>query len=275
MLPLRSILLKLEPLLAACLCALPAARSSLYCSYFGKPEICLPQRIYRLLREGNHLNVPARPDRFSERPHQAHLDMPDFVYLLPFHFLNSSILVEAWFAAPSFRERRELIIWPSFVDTSSKYSLPISRVWSFEEIPQDLWTRTRSSGAGNKLPRLQLHPTFEHIFLLLKNAIRYDNIRVKWRVRYRLQLQSATTRDSRIEFQRRLLYSLIFGDVRDVIGHQPRGTIFPYNVTSTVEDAGNHNLVARAGRSVSKHRGRARRRNSDIFGECRGQRDGM
>ena len=240
MLPLRSILLKLEPLLAACLCALPEARPSLYNSFFGKPEIRLPARIYLLLREGNHLNVPVRPDRFCERPHTAHLDMPDFVYHLPFHFMNSSILVEAWFAAPSIRERRELIVWPPFVDSSSKHSLPISRVWSFEEIPQDLVTRTRS-GAGNRVPRLQLHPNLEHIFLLLQNAIRYDNIRVKWRVRYQLQLQALqsampASRVSRIEFQRRLIFSLIFGDVRDVISHQPRGTVVPYNVTSTVED---------------------------------------
>ena len=240
MLPFRSFLLKLEPLLAACLCALPEARSSLYASHFGVSEIKLPQRIYPLLREGNHLNVPVHPNRFSERPSIAHLDMPDFVYLLPFHFMNSSILVEAWFAAPSIEERRNLIEWPPFVDTSSTYSLPISRIWSFAEIPADLWTRTASGAAGRKLPVLQLHPNIEHIYSLLQRAIQYDNIRVKWRVRYQTLLDAAaTSTHRRIEFpafQKRLILSLILGDVRDVIGYRPPGTIMPYNITSTVDE---------------------------------------
>jgi hypothetical protein len=162
--------------------------------------------------------------------------MPDFVYLVPFHFLNSSILVEAWFAAPTFRERRELIDWPTYVDTSSKHRLPISRVWSYEEMPPDLYRRT---GSGNrKTPRLQLHPNLELIYSLLKKAIRHGNIRIKWRVRYQVLLTQAAAKSlaCRIETQRRLFLSLIFGDVRDLVNYHPPGTILPYDVTSTVEE---------------------------------------
>jgi hypothetical protein len=162
--------------------------------------------------------------------------MPDFVYLLPFHFLNSSIMVEAWFAAPSIRERRQLIVWPPFIDTSSKYSLPIDRVWSFEELDlyPDIWRRTRSGSAGRI--RLQLHPNLQYIYVLLKKAIRHDNIRIKWRQRYAILLQSAVTTQARIDMKRRLCFSLIFGDTRDLVNYRPPGTVFAYNVTSTVEE---------------------------------------
>jgi hypothetical protein len=155
---------------------------------------------------------------------------------LPFDFLNSSILVEAWFAAPSLRERRDLIQWPPFIDTSSKYHLPIDRVWSYEELGTraDLWRRT---GSGNcKTPRLQLHPNLQSIYVLLRQAIRHDNVRVKWRVRYSLLLQQASSISIKFDIQRRLLFSLILGDTRDLINYQPRGTVFPYNVTSTVDE---------------------------------------
>ena len=161
--------------------------------------------------------------------------MPDFMCLLPFHFMNSSILVEAWFAALSIEERRELIEWPPFVDTSSTHSLHISRIWSFADIPTDLWTRTASGSSGRKLPVLQLHPNIEHIYSLLQRAIRCDNIRVKWRVRYQTLLDAAAGTEHQL-LLKRLILSLIFGDVRDVIGHRPPGTIMPYNITSTVDE---------------------------------------
>ena len=235
-LPLRTMLMKLEVLLAACLCAHPDARLMVLAPYFARPETSICPRIYLLLRGGNHLNVPVRPYNHYQRPNAAHLDMPDFVYLVPFHFLNSSILVEAWFAAPTFRERRELIDWPTYVDTSSKHRLPISRVWNYEEMPPDLYRRT---GSGNrKTPRLQLHPNLELIYSLLKKAIRHGNIRIKWRVRYQLLLNQAAAKSlaCRIETQRRLFLSLIFGDVRDLVNYHPPGTIRPYDITSTVEE---------------------------------------
>jgi ribonuclease HI len=235
-LQLRTLLLKLEVLLAACLCAHSEARLSILASYFSKPTHCITYRLYSILREGNPLNIPVTAHNHSERPISAHLDMPDFVYSLPFDFLNSSILVEAWFAAPSLRERRELITWPPFIDTSSKYNLPIDRVWSYEELGTraDLWRRT---GSGNcKTPRLQLHPNLQYIYVLLRQAIRHDNVRVKWRVRYSLILQKASSTSSKFEIRRRLLISLILGDTRDLLNYQPPGTVFPYNVTSTVEE---------------------------------------
>jgi hypothetical protein len=140
--------------------------------------------------------------------------MPDFVYFLPFHFLNSSILVEAWFAAPSVRERRELIVWPPFIDPSSKCRLPVDRVWSYEELDQypDLWrvTLSGSSGSAGRF-HLQLNPNLQCINVLLKKAIRYDNIRVTWRFRNATLLQTAATKQARIDVKRRFCFSLIFG----------------------------------------------------------------
>jgi ribonuclease HI len=236
LMPFRTLLLKLEILLAACLCAHPEARTTVLAPYFSKPENSITQRIYVVLRDGNHLNIPLNPHHCYERLISAHLDIPDFVYLLPFHFLNSSILVEAWFAAPSVRERRELIVWPPFIDTSSKYRLPIDRVWSYEELDQypDLWRVTRSGSSGRS--RLQLHPNLQYIYVLLKKAIQYDNIRVKWRVRYATLLQHASTNTARIDIKRRLCFSLIFGDTRDLVNYRPPGTVCAYNITSTVEE---------------------------------------
>jgi len=236
LMPLRTLLLKLEILLAACLCAHPEARTIVLAPYFSKPGYSITKRIYLALRDGNHLNVPVNPHDHYERRNSAHLDMPDFVYLLPFHFLNSSILVEAWFAAPSVRERRELIVWPPFLDTSSKYRLPIDRVWSYEELDQypDLWRRARSGSAGRV--RLQLHPNLQYIYVLLKKAIRYDNIRVTWRVRYATLLQTAASKEARIDIKRRLCFSLIFGDTRDLVNYRPPGTVCAYNITSSVEE---------------------------------------
>jgi len=57
--------------------------------------------------------------------------MPDYFYDLPFHFVNSTVLVRAWFAAPSFAERRNLINWPPSIDLSGEHPLAVDRLWDF------------------------------------------------------------------------------------------------------------------------------------------------
>jgi hypothetical protein len=184
------------------------------------------------------MNVPVTATSATvDRPHSRHLDMPHYFNLLPFHYMNSSALVEAWFAAPTIADRRRLIDWPSHLDSSSVHRFPADRIWSFDEIPELFYRRTGFNGNGKTMtPRLQLHPNIQFIYDLIQKAINHDNIRIKWRVRFQVLISRANSKSTKQELNRRLRLSLIFGDVRDVHDYHRPGTIRPYSITSTVEE---------------------------------------
>ena len=233
--------MRLEVLLSACLCAFPTARHYILAQHHksssSNPHFYLSLKIYALLREGNPRNVPvSERSSVSERSNTRHVDTPSFFYELPFHYFNSSPLVEAWFAAPTARERRNLISWPSHADIAKKFPCPLWKLFAFEEIPQELFRLTGSSKA--RTHRAPLHPQIELIFDLLSSAIEYGNIRVSWRPRFQLLLDKASNDTLRKELRRQLIFSLIFGDVRDVPGYSPPDALLrhSYTFTSTVLD---------------------------------------
>ena len=228
-------MLKVEVILSACLCAYPAARDIIMTPHCVGTVPRLTKKVYNLLREGNHMNVPVTAAReVSIRPHVSHLDMPSYFNLLPFHYVNSSALVEAWFAAPTVAQRRSLIDWPDTLDASSLHRFPITKIWSFDEIPEEFYRRT--GGGVKHIPRLQLHPSIQFIYDLIKKARLHENIRITWRVRFKLLLDNATSTLAKQCTRRRLILSLIFGDTRDVHNHHPPGTVRPYSITATVAD---------------------------------------
>jgi hypothetical protein len=234
--------MKLEVLLSASLCAFPSAKrfvaQTLRRPNSNSTEIRLGSKIFNLLREGNHLNVPVKDYMYvAERPVSKHLDAPAFFYDLPFHYfhLDSSVLVEAWFAAPTVADRRNLIEWPNYADAAETIRCPIWKLFDFEAIPKALYTRP---GSGNKKgSRSLLHPQLEMLFTLLKNAIMRGNIRVTWRTRFRLLIDEAASKPQKAQILRRqLILSLILGDVHDFPGYTPRDSPCSYNFTSTVQD---------------------------------------
>jgi hypothetical protein len=243
--PLLQKYMSLEIMLSACLCAYPAARLVVMSPHVNGNCIRLTTKVFNLLREGNHMNVPiSESAEIRARPHRSHLDMPDFFYSLPFHYLHSSVLAEAWFAAPSVSHRRRLIRWPSHMDAAGAYPCPITKLWEAKDIPETLYKPTRV-GSGPKTPRTALHPQLEFIYDLLKSAILSDNIRVKWRSCYSDRLEQATAKltqgaklpQGALHLKRQLYLSLIFGDVRDVPNYKPPESFFgyKYNFISTVD----------------------------------------
>jgi hypothetical protein len=196
--------------------------------------------IYNLLRAGNHLNVPiSEHTAVAERPVSRHIDAPDFFYELPFHYFNlsSSPLAEAWFAAETVADRRNLIEWPKFADADGSFPCPIWKLIEFDEIPKALYDRP---GKGYlKGVRSSLHPQIQLIYDVLKHAILRGHIRVTWRVRFRTLLDAHPPESQRASIIRRqLLLSLILGDVRDCPGYKPRDSVFgySYDFTSTAQD---------------------------------------
>jgi len=234
--------MKLEVLLSASLCAFPSAKR-LVAQTLRRPnskstEIRLGSKIFNLLREGNHLNVPVKEYMYvAERPVSRHIDAPAFFYDLPFHYfhLDSSVLAEAWFAAPTVADRRNLIDWPNFADAAETIRCPIWKLFDFEAIPKALYTRPGSgSTKGSRSP---LHPQLEMLFNVLKNAIKRGSIRVTWRVRYRILLDDAVPKSQKSQILRRqLILSLILGDVHDFPAYAPRDSPCSYDFTSTVQD---------------------------------------
>jgi hypothetical protein len=227
---------KLEILLTACLCAYPSARQLVMAPHVkGSSGIRLTTKVYNLLREGNHTLVPLSERHGTGRTLASHADMPPFFYLLPFHYMNSSSLVEAWFAAPTALERRRLIDWPPSADANGAYPCPIWKLFHFEDIPKSLYTRPGSG--SSKGSRTALHPQIDFIYRLLKAAILNGNIRVTWRGRFRALLQDSSDSTSLL-LRRQLILSLILGDVRDVDNYSPPSAIFrhSYTFTSTVEN---------------------------------------
>ena len=230
--------MKLEVLLSASLCAFPSAKRFVALSNSKTTEIRLTSKIFNLLREGNPMNVPVTDYAYvAERPVSKHIDAPAFFYDLPFHYfhLDSSVLVEAWFAAPTVAERRNLIEWPNYADAAGTIRCPIWKLFDFEAIPKALYTRP---GSGNtKGSRFPLHPQFEMLYNLLKNAINRGNIRVTWRPRFQILLDGAVPKTQKSQILRRqLILSLILGDVHDFPGYAPRDAVCAYNFTSTVQD---------------------------------------
>ena len=151
--------MKLEILLSACLCAFPSARQLILAQHHkgSSRQYNLPTKIYALLREGNPMNVPvSEASSVSDRSITRHTDMPSFFHELPFHYVNSSPLVEAWFAAPTAAERRGLIAWPSHADVAMTIRCPAWKLFTFEELPSAIYKRTGSSSDRN--PRAPLHP---------------------------------------------------------------------------------------------------------------------
>jgi hypothetical protein len=230
--------MKLEVLLSASLCAFPSAKRFVALSNSKTTEIRLTSKIFNLLREGNPMNVPVTDYAYvAERPVSKHIDAPAFFYDLPFHYfhLDSSVLVEAWFAAPTVADRRNLIEWPNHADAAGTIRCPIWKLFDFEAIPKALYTRP---GSGNtKGSRFPLHPQFEMLYNLLKNAINRGNIRVTWRPRFQILLDGAVPKTQKSQILRRqLILSLILGDVHDFPGYAPRDAVCAYNFTSTVQD---------------------------------------
>lgn len=229
--PLQSRLLKLEFLLAACLCPYLESRRILVASHCRGARHRIDLKIWNLLREGNSMNVPVYDrERHVVRPHTRHIDMPDYFFSLPFHFVNSSVLVGAWFAAPSFAERRNLINWPPSIDLSGEYPLAVDRLWDFYEIPERLFRRV-----SNAKPRLQLHPAIEFIYSLIRQAILHDNVRVTWKARHMVDLQMAATLVARQSIKRRLYLSLIVGDLQEIRNYHPPGTLLAYTHSPAFE----------------------------------------
>jgi hypothetical protein len=150
--------------------------------------------------------------------------MPDFFYSLPFHYLHSSVLAEAWFAAPTVSHRRRLIRWPFHMDAAGVYPCPITKLWEAKDIPETFYKPTRT-GSSKKTPRAALHPQLEFIYDILKSAILNDSIRVTWRSLYSDRLEQATGQGAH-HLKRQLYLSLIFGDVRDVPNYQPPESFF-------------------------------------------------
>ena len=233
---MMTLLMKAEIFLSACLCSFPAARQLLLSRHIRGTATAhgiayhLPAKIFTLLREGNPLNVPVRAgSTVSDRSVARHYDMPGFFYELPFHYLNSSPLVEAWFAAPSASERRSLIAWPTHADVAKTVRCPVWKLFTVEEIDPCLYRNTGSS--SNRTPKATLHPQLELIYDLLSAAIQYDNIRVKWRARYQLQLDKAPSATKRTELRTQLILSLILGDVRDVANYSPPDALLRHSYT--------------------------------------------
>ena len=234
---LMSMYMKIEVLLSACLCAFPSARQLILSRHGNSQRFNLTDKVYRLFREGNPLMVPVSEGvSVSKRPTSRHSDMPAFFYDLPFHYLNSSPLVEAWFAADSAAERRSLIAWPTHADVAKTIRCPIWKLFTFEELPEELYKPTGSSCA--RVPRATLHPQITLIYELLTFAIQRGNVRVTWRVRYQHLLDITPSPSKNLELRRRLIFSLIFGDVRNVDNYNPPGTLLrrPYMFTSTAQD---------------------------------------
>ena len=226
--------MKLEILLSACLCAFPSARQFILAQHHkgSSRQYNLPTKIYALLREGNPMNVPvSEASSVSDRSITRHTDMPSFFHELPFHYVNSSPLVEAWFAAPTAAERRGLIAWPSHADVAKTIRCPTWKLFTFEELPSAIYKRTGSSSDRN--PRAPLHPQIELIYNLLSAAIEHGNIRISWRVRYQLLLDNAPNVTAQTELRRRLIFSLIFGDVREVPNYSPPDALLGHSYTFT------------------------------------------
>jgi hypothetical protein len=156
--------------------------------------------------------------------------MPDYFFSLPFHFVNSTVLVGAWFAAPSLAERRNLINWPPSIDLSGEYPLAVDRLWDFYEIPERLFRRV-----SNAKPRLQLHPAIEFIYSLIRQAILHDNVRITWKGRHMVDLQMATSPVARQSAKRRLYLSLIVGDLQEIRNYRPPGTVLAYTHSPAFE----------------------------------------
>jgi ribonuclease HI len=237
---LLGLLMKAEVLLSVCLCAYPSVRRSLFQSHTKSRALRITSTIYNLLRAGNHLNVPISDHTaVAERPVSRHIDAPDFFYELPFHYfnLNSSPLAEAWFAAETVADRRNLIEWPKFADSNGTIPCPFWKLIEFDEIPKALYDRP---GKGYlKGVRSSLHPQIQLIYDVLKHAILRGHIRVTWRVRFRTLLDAHPPDSQRASIIRRqLILSLILGDVRDCPGYKPRDAVFDYSYdfTSTVQD---------------------------------------
>jgi hypothetical protein len=232
--------MKLEVLLSMCLCAYPSAKRFLFRSHTKSPTLRISTKIYNLLRGGNELNVPvSEHTAVAERPVSRHLDAPDFFYELPFHYfhLDSSALAEAWFAAPTVADRRNLIDWPKFADDAGTISCPIWKLFDFEQIPKALYDRP--GGGDKRSSRLALHPQIQLIYDVLKSATLRGSIRVTWRVRFRTLLDQHPPESQRsLILRRQLLLSLILGDVQDYPGYKPRDAVFghSYNFTSTVHE---------------------------------------
>ena len=236
---LLGLYMKLEVVLSASLCAYPSAKRFLLSSHSGsRKQLRLTTKVFNLLREGNSLNVPvSEHSTVSERPVSRHIDAPAFFYDLPFHycFLDSSVLVEAWFAAPTVAARRSLIDWPKHADAAGTIPCPVWKLFEFENIPKALYTRPGSG--SDKGSRSLLHPQIALIFDLLKTALMRGHIRITWRVRFRTLLESATP-SSALLLRRQLILSLILGDVVDFPNYKPRDSLFghTYDFTSTVQD---------------------------------------
>ena len=235
---LLRVYMKLEVTLSACLCVYKEAQCRILGenSRPGISNLGLPSKVYNLLREGNHMNVPVTKHSFVKKPDNTHIDMPDFFYHLPFHYLNSSPIVEAWFAAPSLRDRRGLIDWPTHADVGKTIPCPIWKLYNFEEIQTTMKGLILRTGSGNdKGPRLTPHPQIEFIYDALNLAIEYGNIRIIWRPRFKLLLDTAA-KSAAVLIRRQLIFSLIFGSVIDVENYSPRDAILghSYFFSSTV-----------------------------------------
>jgi hypothetical protein len=146
--------------------------------------------------------------------------------------MNSSILVEAWFAAPSLAERRALINWPPSIDRDGVYPLRVDELWDFYEIPESLFKVT--GGGSSKTPRLQFHPSIQLIYDLIKQAILHDNVRVSWKVRHKVDLQMAALQPAQ-QIKRRLYLSLIVGDLCEIRNYRPLWAVAAYTHSPAFE----------------------------------------
>lgn len=160
------------------------------------------------------------------RPHSKHIDMPEYFYTLPFHYISSSVLVEAWFAAPSIAERRRLINWPPSIDVGGLYPLRIDKLWDFYEIPERFFRRT--GGGNSKIPRLHFHPAIKFLYDMIKKAICHDSVRVQWKVRHNSDIATASSPLERQQILRRLYLSLIVGELHEIRNYRPPGAVCAY-----------------------------------------------
>jgi hypothetical protein len=223
---------RLELVLSACLCSYSDARRHIMSPYYRGQSLNLTEKVYNLLRAGNHMNVPITVHHKVERPDNSHFDMPDFFYSLPFHYVNSSPLVEAWFAAPSTEARRNLIEWPAFADLDNTIACPKWKLFDFINLPKGIYMRT--GGGNDKGSRPVLHPEIEFLYELLEKAIRFGNIRITWRRRYQLEIDTAAP-STAVLIKRRLIMTLIFGSVCDVENYSPRDAVCSFFYSSPVE----------------------------------------
>jgi hypothetical protein len=176
------------------------------------------------------MNVPVTSHQKVEKPDNSHLDMPDFFYSLPFHYVNSSPLVEAWFAAPTTDARRSLIAWPAFADVENNIRCPKWKLFDYHDLPKGIYMRT--GGGDHKGSRPVLHPQFEFLYDLLERAIRNENIRITWRPRFQLLMDQAV-HSTAVIIKRRLIMTLIFGSPCDVENYAPKDALLGHSFLYT------------------------------------------